>query len=231
MKIVRVKNDVLLTFLVLLLIGCNQENNISTNAPTMDYERDSIFYRINIYDGKKREKEMVLLTREYIVGDSIFGGIEVSENLDKAINYRELVNKKEETNKSIKYLNTIFIEDKGKFQKVMNFKSCSDDIIVLRSSEQSDFIKNGYTTNGCGGSEYLRVLQMDIFNMTQRSINICYDEQEKQWNVFSIEYIEFDKNRKAHYCIDSTTYYRGYSKDEYEIYDFNLKGNCHYLDE
>ncbi|RIY36488.1 hypothetical protein CKY20_05920, partial [Capnocytophaga canis] len=99
MKIVRIKNDVLLTFLVLLLIGCNQENNISTNAPTMDYERDSIFYRINIYDGKKREKEMVLLTREYIVGDSIFGGIEVSENLDKAINYRELVNKKEETNK------------------------------------------------------------------------------------------------------------------------------------
>lgn len=44
MKIVRIKNDVLLTFLVLLLlIGCNQENNISTNAPTMDYERDSIF--------------------------------------------------------------------------------------------------------------------------------------------------------------------------------------------
>jgi len=63
----------LISLLCLLTIACNHHKTlVDTENFVVDYDRDSIFYLLDVKEDDHNSKEKLLVTRQIMAGDSIF---------------------------------------------------------------------------------------------------------------------------------------------------------------
>ena len=61
-----------------------EKKNSYEDTPMVDFDRGSVFYQLDIKEDRLNTKENILLTREIVVEDSIFGGKENRDNWNRA---------------------------------------------------------------------------------------------------------------------------------------------------
>ena len=63
----------LISLLCLLTIACNHHKNlVDTENFVVDYDRDSIFYLLDVKEDDHNSKEKLLVTRQIMAGDSFW---------------------------------------------------------------------------------------------------------------------------------------------------------------
>lgn len=208
MKIVRIKNDILLIFLV-LLVSCNNDiiKKDFTYSNVVDYKKDSVIYLLDIKSDF--EKEKVLVTRQIIVGDSIIGNENENGVWEKMHHYcKELSKGKTDFNCDYKYLYTIFIQEFNKYTKLISYKLDMDNVVILRQGSRN-YQFNNYPKSVISDMTYLRIMNLRAEDLNTRSINIYYDEENEKWKILSIERlgVNYFRNKKeVKYCIDTISY-------------------------
>ena len=84
------KNKILyftiLSIISFLVCRCTlqEKKNSYEDTPMVDFDRGSAFYQLDIKEDRLNTKENILLTREIVVEDSIFGGKENRDNWNRA---------------------------------------------------------------------------------------------------------------------------------------------------
>lgn len=208
MKIVRIKNDILLIFLV-LLVSCNNDiiKKDFTYSNVVDYKKDSVIYLLDIKSDF--EKEKVLVTRQIIVGDSIIGNENENGVWEKMHHYcKELSKGKTDFNCDYKYLYTIFIQEFNKYTKLISYKLDMDNVVILRQGSRN-YQFDTFPKSVTGYMRYLRIMNLREEDLNVRSINMYYDEENEKWKILSIERlgINYFRNKKeVKYCIDTISY-------------------------
>ncbi|AWL77993.1 hypothetical protein DKB58_03025 [Capnocytophaga canimorsus] len=208
MKIVRIKNDILLIFLV-LLVSCNNDiiKKDFTYSGVVDYDRDSVIYLLDIKGDFKKEK--VLVTRQIIVRDSIIGNENENGVWEKMHHYcKELSKGKTDFNCDYKYLYTIFIQEFNKYTKLISYKLDMDNVVILRQGSRN-YQFDTFPKSVTGYMRYLRIMNLREEDLNTRSINMYYDEENEKWKILSIERlgINYFRNKKeVKYCIDTISY-------------------------
>lgn len=208
MKIVRIKNDILLIFLV-LLVSCNNDiiKKDFTYSNVVDYKKDSVIYLLDIKSDF--EKEKVLVTRQIIVGDSIIGNENENGVWEKMHHYcKELSKGKTDFNCDYKYLYTIFIQEFNKYTKLISYKLDMDNVVILRQGSRN-YQFDTFPKSVTGYMRYLRIMNLREEDLNTRSINMYYDEENEKWKILSIERlgINYFRNKKeVKYCIDTISY-------------------------
>lgn len=208
MKIVRIKNDILLIFLV-LLVSCNNDiiKKDFTYSNVVDYKKDSVIYLLDIKSDF--EKEKVLVTRQIIVRDSIIGNENENGVWEKMHHYcKELSKGKTDFNCDYKYLYTIFIQEFNKYTKLISYKLDMDNVVILRQGSRN-YQFDTFPKSVTGYMRYLRIMNLREEDLNTRSINMYYDEENEKWKILSIERlgINYFRNKKeVKYCIDTISY-------------------------
>ena len=191
---IKIRKNKILYFVILPIISflvcrctSQEKKNSYEDSPMVDFDRDSVFYRLDIKEDGLNTKENILLTREVVVEDSIFGGKENRDNWNRAY--------------SPKYLYKIFLYEKEAYKKIISFEADLNSTIILRQGESDNFFNNESEKCSFDSSRYLRITQVLPENINCKSINLSYKEGE--WYVFSTEELKIDYTKKLSYCIDS----------------------------
>ncbi|MEB3014547.1 hypothetical protein [Capnocytophaga gingivalis] len=203
------KNKILyftiLSIISFLVCRCTlqEKKNSYEDTPMVDFDRDSVFYQLDIKEDRLNTKENTLLTREVVVEDSIFGGKENRDNWNRAFAYSDMLRKTkgEITTYSPRYLYKIFLYEKEAYKKIISFEADLNSTIILRQGESDNFFNNESEKCSFDSSRYLRITQVLPENINCKSINLAYKEGE--WYVFSTEELKIDYTKKLSYCIDS----------------------------
>ncbi|WP_314057278.1 hypothetical protein [Capnocytophaga gingivalis] len=203
------KNKILyfsiLSTIILFISGCNSQGQKNSYESTsiVDFDQDSVFYQLDIKDEKLNTKEKLLLTREIIVKDSIFGGKGNKDNWNKAFTYSEKLRKikGEIPNYLPEYLYKVFLYENSFYKKIISFKTNLNSIVILRQGESNELLNNESEKCSFEDFQYLRITQVSPENINCKSINLAYKEGE--WYVFSTEELKIDDIKKLSYCIDS----------------------------
>ena len=196
----------LISLLCLLTIACNHHKNlVDTENFVVDYDRDSIFYLLDVKEDDHNSKEKLLVTRQIMAGDSIFGYNGLQQNRDRAWDFYYANG--EESRFRPRYLYTIFIEEDNVYKEILQIGYVElQYTIILRQGYVYDRFNNR-PEDCCSQGQYLRIMRMNENDMNSKSINVCYNNG--RWNVFSEEEIKVDyfnekQDRKVQYYIDST---------------------------
>ncbi|WP_315045286.1 hypothetical protein [Capnocytophaga sputigena] len=205
MKFVKVKIKVIL-FVFPFLLACNHHKNlVDTENFVVDYDRDSIFYLLDVKEDDHNSKEKLLVTRQIMAGDSIFGYNGLQQNRDRAWDFYYANG--EESRFRPRYLYTIFIEEDNVYKEIVQIGYVElQYTVILRQGYVYDRFNNR-PEDCCSQGQYLRIMRMNENDMNSKSINVCYNNG--RWNVFSEEEIKVDyfnekQDRKVQYYIDST---------------------------
>lgn len=201
---------------IVFLVACNpqskgkdKERNTSLKESAyslVDYQRDSVYYWLDVRGDK--EKEKLLVTREIIVEDSLFGGWENTDNQIRALRYADSLSSDETL-----FLYKVYIyEDKG-YQKITELAFHLYDIAypVLRAGEFSSHHIVFSQQNPCGGedTQYLKIVSINNSDLNTACVNLAY--VEGKWVGVSQEQL-FYRDQKPVYCID-TTYCHDYTQE------------------
>lgn len=231
MKIVLIKNS-LVYFLTFLLFGCNENISKKEFFHIIDFEKDTIFYHLDIKEDFKKEK--LLLTRQIIVGDSIMG-TEMQEGIwDKIQNYCSELKKekKEDFLCNYKYLYTIFIQEVDSYSKIISFEIDRDCVVVLRQGCTNTRFENRAGSMKKYDMQYLRITLLRADDLNIKSINIYFEEENEQWRIFSSERMGIDyynADKTPIYCIDTIGHLiEGNYYDNFEWYNGANKEECIY---
>ena len=196
----------LISLLCLLTIACNHHKTlVDTENFVVDYDRDSIFYLLDVKEDDHNSKEKLLVTRQIIAGDSIFGYNGLQQNRDRAWDFYYANGEKSRFRP--RYLYTIFIEEDNVYKEIVQigYVELQYTIILRQGYVYERF--NNRPEDCCSQGQYLRIMRMNENDMNSKSINVCYNNG--RWNVFSEEEIKVDyfnekQDRKVQYYIDST---------------------------
>ena len=174
-------------FALLFVIACN--NNVSREKeleklakepPVVNYERDSVYYLIDVKDDE--QKEEFLVTRQIMVNDSVFGSAEDVNNWERAWEYSRA-----EMNQEPDYLYKIFINENGNYKKI------------------TTIYQNASSQCSPASPQYLKIVSVTNSTLDTKNINVAY--VNGQWRVVSTETLKHTNKQHPQYCIDTTHCY------------------------
>ena len=190
--------------IILFLIACNQQaqnKEKQENYPLVDYQRDSVYYLLDVRGDS--EKEKLLVTREVMVQDSIFGGGENQENWIKAWKYADTLFDEETY-----FLYKVYIYENGDYRKITEliYNIASIAYPVLRAGEFSSHHNVYSEKNPCRGEDvqYLKIVSIDNDDLNAKCINLSY--VDGKWITVSTEQLIY-RDQIPMYCIDTTDCY------------------------
>ena len=189
--------------LILLSYGNQQVQNKEEKRdyPLIDYQRDSVYYLLDVRGDS--EKEKLLVTREVMVQDSIFGGGENRENWRKAWKYADTL-----FDEKTYFLYKVYIYENEDYKKITELIYNIADIAypILRAGDFSSHHKVFSEMNLCRGydTQYLKIVSIDNDDLNAKCINLSY--VEGKWVRVSSEQLIY-RDQKSIYCIDTTDCY------------------------
>lgn len=179
------------------MISCNHDKtNKLSNEALVDYDADSVFYKIDVKDDEVKEEFLVI--RELFVRDSLFGMYNY-DNAQRAFKYAK------QNNYNPYLLYNVSIKENGHEYKVFSRLLFGVDGITYPILSQGFFSgidvvsKKNYEHDG---PTYLKIKEVSNFNLNCRCINI--NLYKGNWEVFSKESIKYEHYKdRGLYCIDT----------------------------
>ncbi|WP_291131834.1 hypothetical protein [Flavobacterium sp. UBA7682] len=201
MKIV---NRTLLILFVFFIVSCKDKSSDSIkrqNTSVVDYQADSVYYKIDVVgDG---EKELFLMTNNYVVGDSVIGGISNNDNYTKA-NKMVTDDPSHYKEGNISILSRIFFYEDKRFNQIASIYSSDVEFhypILKQGNSFKPIIIDGEKFYG----GFLRVQEISDYYLGGRYVNMIY--YKNKWRIYSKEIDNPTKGLVPYpkgYCIDST---------------------------
>lgn len=209
---------------VLLIVSCiDKKNDIirNKNVSIINYQVDSVYYKIDVInDG---EKELFLVTNNYVVGDSIIGGISNYNNHKKAYN---IIKKNPDFKKtSVHILSRIFyVEDNQLTQiaKILN----RDDEFYYPILKQGYLMEPAVIDRKMISGGYLRIQQISDYQLGGKYLNLVY--YKNKWVIFTKEIDNPTKGLPAYcqgYCVDTLFIDNNLNNDSFNEF-FYSSGYC-----
>ncbi len=197
-------NRLIIGIIIVFCFSCKNDKFTMMNnkrISIIDYQADSVFYKIDVIgDG---EKELFLMTNNYVVGDSIIGGISNEANYDKA---NEMVKNNSSAYKesNILILSKVYFYNNKKFDQIASIYSRDDEFtypILKQGYSFKTMFVDGEKFNG----SFLRIQEVSDYYSGGRYVNMIY--YKNKWRIYSKEIDNPTKGLIPYpkgYCIDST---------------------------
>lgn len=147
--IIKIANKICVILFFLLLIGCNKRTVWENSNSLIDYNSDSVYYKIDVLGDK--EKESFLVTREISIQDSSFGGY-AYENWQRAWNY----SKTKDDNPSFLYKIHFYTDNKYKEFSKLLFRADGITYPVLKQGQFSNLYEISKKNLEHEGTQYLK---------------------------------------------------------------------------
>jgi hypothetical protein len=202
-----------LLILSVVIFSCSKKNeNIERYQSTIDFDRDTVVYKIDVKDDDK--KETFLVIRQVYVQDSCFGFFN-----DKNERAAFLYAKSKESQPILKYL--VKIKEKQYLKDLWEINEPNTDKISFPILEKGIVLKKINEKESVEEYKILRIINRNNHNFNLQSIN--FKHENKSWVVKSREKINLDlENQFIGHCID-TAYlplHLGFRYDKPNTIDF-----------
>ena len=190
----------LLLFVIMLIVSCkettiNKMTNKKSFSSVIDYEMDSIFYRINAKSDF--EQEVFLMTKNIIVKDSLFG-IYTYQKWQEAWKYA----KEKDTEPLFLYELSILEDESFKTISRLIFNPSWMLYPVLKTGIHSDTNPVVIKTKDLSSLSYLKIMTLSEINLNCTATNIRFINN--RWEIFSREILNYDDSGGPRgYCLDT----------------------------